>query len=128
MQELCIHAEQQLQPEDMLQKIFDFQTNGHLPDPLFSVLRKIIYTRSEEHTSELQSRPHLVCRLLLEKKNNTYTNVTSINKISIFIFNTHQLLPIEYHYNTVGFLHTTSLLHAVQASYTYIDYTHTTTH
>src|SRR3989442_5267362 len=27
--------------------------------------------RSEEHTSELQSRPHLVCRLLLEKKNIT---------------------------------------------------------
>src|SRR3989442_7464369 len=25
--------------------------------------------RSEEHTSELQSRPHLVCRLLLEQKN-----------------------------------------------------------
>src|SRR5690554_7047817 len=31
-------------------------------------------TRSEEHTSELQSRPHLVCRLLLEKKNR-YTRV-----------------------------------------------------
>src|SRR6266498_544491 len=29
--------------------------------------------RSEEHTSELQSRPHLVCRLLLEKKKNTAT-------------------------------------------------------
>src|SRR5690554_7370559 len=28
-----------------------------------------IISRSEEHTSELQSRPHLVCRLLLEKKN-----------------------------------------------------------
>src|SRR3989442_9456979 len=28
-------------------------------------------TRSEEHTSELQSRPHLVCRLLLEKKKTT---------------------------------------------------------
>src|SRR3989442_15977353 len=27
--------------------------------------------RSEEHTSELQSRPHLVCRLLLEKKKNS---------------------------------------------------------
>src|SRR5690554_2383564 len=27
-----------------------------------------LYGRSEEHTSELQSRPHLVCRLLLEKK------------------------------------------------------------
>src|SRR5690554_7788253 len=28
----------------------------------------LVYERSEEHTSELQSRPHLVCRLLLEKK------------------------------------------------------------
>src|SRR3712207_7139646 len=28
--------------------------------------------RSEEHTSELQSRQYLVCRLLLEKKKNTY--------------------------------------------------------
>src|SRR5690554_5813895 len=27
-----------------------------------------LFVRSEEHTSELQSRPHLVCRLLLEKK------------------------------------------------------------
>src|SRR3989442_6756190 len=34
--------------------------------------------RSEEHTSELQSRPHLVCRLLLEKKKNNerYTHRT----------------------------------------------------
>src|SRR3712207_8202439 len=29
--------------------------------------------RSEEHTSELQSRQYLVCRLLLEKKKNTIT-------------------------------------------------------
>src|SRR5258708_31076206 len=29
-------------------------------------------SRSEEHTSELQSPDHLVCRLLLEKKKNTY--------------------------------------------------------
>src|SRR6478752_10896056 len=29
--------------------------------------------RSEEHTSELQSRLHLVCRLLLEKKNRKHT-------------------------------------------------------
>src|SRR5690554_7486984 len=36
--------------------------------------------RSEEHTSELQSRPHLVCRLLLEKKKKkeTETHTTSI--------------------------------------------------
>src|SRR3989442_11015651 len=30
--------------------------------------------RSEEHTSELQSRPHLVCRLLLEKKKKQLNN------------------------------------------------------
>src|SRR2546429_10014488 len=30
-------------------------------------------TRSEEHTSELQSRLHLVCRLLLEKKKKNFT-------------------------------------------------------
>src|SRR2546422_6427183 len=38
-------------------------------------------TRSEEHTSELQSRLHLVCRLLLEKKKNKrngrHTNTTT---------------------------------------------------
>src|SRR5690554_7083873 len=33
-----------------------------------SVARATSMVRSEEHTSELQSRPHLVCRLLLEKK------------------------------------------------------------
>src|SRR3989449_575740 len=32
------------------------------------IARSVIQTRSEEHTSELQSRLHLVCRLLLEKK------------------------------------------------------------
>src|SRR5258708_11489260 len=32
--------------------------------------------RSEEHTSELQSPDHLVCRLLLEKKKNIYTKTT----------------------------------------------------
>src|SRR3712207_7398020 len=31
---------------------------------------KVCKERSEEHTSELQSRQYLVCRLLLEKKNN----------------------------------------------------------
>src|SRR3989442_7395291 len=40
---------------------------GH--DPPGLSLKPIEDTnRSEEHTSELQSRPHLVCRLLLEKK------------------------------------------------------------
>src|SRR5256884_1567545 len=40
------------------------------------VLRTPILPRSEEHTSELQSRLHLVCRLLLEKKN-IYTKLPS---------------------------------------------------
>src|SRR5690554_7449656 len=35
--------------------------------------------RSEEHTSELQSRPHLVCRLLLEKKKTTLTTKCTEN-------------------------------------------------
>src|SRR2546422_2776244 len=40
-------------------------------------------TRSEEHTSELQSRLHLVCRLLLEKKkkNKTQTSHASLKKL-----------------------------------------------
>src|SRR2546429_871060 len=35
--------------------------------------------RSEEHTSELQSRLHLVCRLLLEKKKNICINIRDTN-------------------------------------------------
>src|SRR3712207_8305184 len=37
--------------------------------------------RSEEHTSELQSRQYLVCRLLLEKKKNTIYLCTSISSL-----------------------------------------------
>ena len=36
-----------------------------------SSIQVLTAVRSEEHTSELQSRGHLVCRLLLEKKNDT---------------------------------------------------------
>src|SRR3712207_8544981 len=35
-----------------------------------------LFYRSEEHTSELQSRQYLVCRLLLEKKNKTLTHLS----------------------------------------------------
>src|SRR3712207_7387203 len=38
--------------------------------------------RSEEHTSELQSRQYLVCRLLLEKKKKTYINIERSHKIT----------------------------------------------
>src|SRR5690554_7520660 len=39
-----------------------------LPNGGWNATRSLTGPRSEEHTSELQSRPHLVCRLLLEKK------------------------------------------------------------
>src|SRR2546422_7188037 len=38
------------------------------------------FDRSEEHTSELQSRLHLVCRLLLEKKKSNLTDLTTLYK------------------------------------------------
>src|SRR5207253_11136592 len=57
---------------------FDPQTGQHKPYKIPGVVSSrgiaidakdtIWYSRSEEHTSELQSRGHLVCRLLLEKK------------------------------------------------------------
>src|SRR3989442_10029229 len=42
-----------------------------------------IYWRSEEHTSELQSRPHLVCRLLLEKKKFIYILFPVFQRLSL---------------------------------------------
>src|SRR3989442_11461044 len=52
--------------------LFRSQANQHCWKPvvvrLGEELRRVQAQRSEEHTSELQSRPHLVCRLLLEKK------------------------------------------------------------
>src|SRR5262245_65375030 len=38
--------------------------------PAVGGIHRIVQSRSEEHTSELQSLRHLVCRLLLEKKKN----------------------------------------------------------
>src|SRR2546430_7425600 len=38
---------------------------------------EFVFRRSEEHTSELQSQSNLVCRLLLEKKNNWITECSN---------------------------------------------------
>src|SRR3712207_8470838 len=46
------------------------------------VSRVAVLPRSEEHTSELQSRQYLVCRLLLEKKKNTYNVYSMSNYLS----------------------------------------------
>src|SRR5690625_5790295 len=45
-----------------------------LPASGYSLSLRYLFSRSEEHTSELQSRGHLVCRLLFEKKK--YSNKT----------------------------------------------------
>src|SRR5215203_6888027 len=47
-------------------------------------------TRSEEHTSELQSRQYLVCRLLLEKKKQTKTQTLKTKKTKNKNNPTHQ--------------------------------------
>src|SRR2546422_4630719 len=53
-------------------EIFAYLNSDDLYVP--GALRAVAETRSEEHTSELQSRLHLVCRLLLEKKKKTKIN------------------------------------------------------
>src|SRR5438552_13673698 len=42
----------------------------------------MLWPRSEEHTSELQSPDHLVCRLLLEKKNKNYMTALLTTRLS----------------------------------------------
>src|SRR3989442_4128175 len=44
------------------------RTSSWVTSPVLWKENHLFKVRSEEHTSELQSRPHLVCRLLLEKK------------------------------------------------------------
>src|SRR3712207_8192010 len=51
---------------EILSGIFNGKTTG---TPICAIIRN----RSEEHTSELQSRQYLVCRLLLEKKKTKHT-------------------------------------------------------
>src|SRR3712207_8073091 len=71
---------------DVLQLSFQFSVRFHkladlLPDAFHLLVEEFDHgqesflrwlTRSEEHTSELQSRQYLVCRLLLEKKTHEY--------------------------------------------------------
>src|SRR5690554_6964430 len=57
--------------------------------------------RSEEHTSELQSRPHLVCRLLLEKKKKKIKNIHSFSFFKTC--NTLGLNHLKIHKNEMHF-------------------------
>src|SRR5258708_20037581 len=49
--------------------------------------------RSEEHTSELQSPDHIVCRLLLEKKKNINSSGSSDCPVFCYSREVHQLSP-----------------------------------
>src|SRR3712207_8118565 len=53
------------------------QSSAQHRHALFDRLRRNVDLRSEEHTSELQSRQYLVCRLLLEKKKKATSCITS---------------------------------------------------
>src|SRR3712207_8764047 len=67
----------------------DYYESQHLPHVIIPFLEAVAtlevnnifsYSRSEEHTSELQSRQYLVCRLLLEKKKkHTYTLLLTLS-------------------------------------------------
>src|SRR3989442_4716088 len=62
-------------PRDRVHHLGFLRSLGSLGRPSVRRLTRFLpdaAARSEEHTSELQSRPHLVCRLLLEKKNHVY--------------------------------------------------------
>src|SRR3712207_8131331 len=54
--------------------------------------RTALLPRSEEHTSELQSRQYLVCRLLLEKKKKNIKQICTYMTYVIFFASTLQLL------------------------------------
>src|SRR3712207_7263204 len=56
-----------------------------LPRRRLRLLPRRHHRRSEEHTSELQSRQYLVCRLLLEKKKTTLTPKYSIPSFTLHI-------------------------------------------
>src|SRR3712207_7212578 len=55
-------------------------------EPCERRLRFLLRLRSEEHTSELQSRQYLVCRLLLEKKKKNITQLSFLTKHSMTIY------------------------------------------
>src|SRR3712207_8360381 len=73
--------------EQIIPQAEHYDAADEFPEPIVAQMREL---RSEEHTSELQSRQYLVCRLLLEKKKKT-TNVN--NYITI---NSTHLLNLVY--------------------------------
>src|SRR5437870_7601169 len=104
------------------------QTLGYLFlfPAILVIVGLVAYPRSEEHTSELQSRGHLVCRLLLEKKktnthpttltsthmlyaSSSHDSLLSLIALSIMSFATYSLIVFALRYtldpSTLTFCH-----------------------
>src|SRR3712207_7071325 len=68
--------------------------------PIVEIKRRLSW-RSEEHTSELQSRQYLVCRLLLEKKKKIHYKISSLTYLisnnNIYFYNSsiHYYFPAQ---------------------------------
>src|SRR3712207_8241363 len=81
-----------VEEEDAVGGLFD---DG--PVALFALLEILLYPpppeRSEEHTSELQSRQYLVCRLLLEKKKERIFNLIVTCRLGILKSPTLHFIP-----------------------------------
>src|SRR3712207_7996857 len=80
--------------------------------------------RSEEHTSELQSRQYLVCRLLLEKKNNK--DFFIMKKYNILTHAEYVRLNIQTHYTFLS--HSTASLLVLLTTVCAFAWTHPTDH
>src|SRR5256886_3904961 len=72
-------------------------------------------TRSEEHTSELQSQSNLVCRLLLEKKNKTVAIPSSLPPLAVTphtAVSSHGNMPSDQSTHSLGDTFTAAVMHS----------------
>src|SRR5215813_7651809 len=88
----CVHPWRAITVPWMASHVLAYVSHGQVAGAVDAFARTVLFfvfgldscahqralpLRSEEHTSELQSRPHLVCRLLLEKKKKNQNNNTN---------------------------------------------------
>src|SRR2546430_12739771 len=76
--------------------VVQFHQDRLLVQPLATHVISALLGRSEEHTSELQSQSNLVCRLLLEKKNNHCNLPHLATPFLTYIIHTDTLCRISY--------------------------------
>src|SRR3712207_6903279 len=74
------------------------ERHGHTPMPIINRIAEFhpeMTARSEEHTSELQSRQYLVCRLLLEKKKHPFVLDSPLRRSHYLFLYTEPLTMTE---------------------------------